>query len=125
MALILAFGPVSGAHFNPAVTLADAWLRGVPWRETPTYIAAQIAGAFAGVATAHWMFGLTAYSQSVKVRSGAAQVFSEFVATFGLLAVILGVLTHACRSYTVRGGRVHYSGGVLVYGVDIVLRIRL
>jgi glycerol uptake facilitator-like aquaporin len=90
VALILAFGPVSGAHLNPAVTLADAWLGGIRWRETPAYIAAQIAGAFAGVATAHWMFGLATFSFSSKARSGPSQVFSEFVATFGLLAVIWG-----------------------------------
>src|SRR5580698_730349 len=58
VALILAFGPISGAHLNPAVTLADAWQGGIAWRETPAYIAAQIIGAFAGVAAAHLMFGL-------------------------------------------------------------------
>src|SRR5712664_3854856 len=58
VALILAFGPISGAHLNPAVTIADASQSGLPWREVPAYIAAQIFGAFAGVATAHVMFGL-------------------------------------------------------------------
>ena len=53
VALILTFGPISGAHFNPAVTLADAWQRGIAWREVPAYLLAQIAGAFACVATAH------------------------------------------------------------------------
>src|SRR5271166_3337566 len=57
VALILAFGPVSGAHFNPAVTLADASQGGLAWREVPAYLAAQVAGAFAGVAAAHVMFG--------------------------------------------------------------------
>lgn len=90
IALILAFGPVSGAHFNPAVTLADAWLGGIAWRDTPAYILAQIAGAFAGVASAHLMFGLAMFSLSTHARSGNAQIFSEFVATFGLLAVIWG-----------------------------------
>jgi glycerol uptake facilitator-like aquaporin len=90
VALILAFGPVSGAHLNPAVTLADAWLGGVPWREAPAYILAQVSGAFAGVAVAHLMFGLTVVSASTHARSGPAQVFSEFVATFGLMAVIWG-----------------------------------
>jgi glycerol uptake facilitator-like aquaporin len=89
-AIILAFGPISGAHLNPAVTLADAWLGGIPWRETPAYILAQLAGAFAGVAAAHLMFGLSLFAASTRVRSGPAQVFSEFVATFGLLAVIWG-----------------------------------
>lgn len=91
IAIILAFGPVSGAHLNPAVTLADAWMSGLAWRETPAYIAAQITGAFAGVGVAHLMFGLSLFSASPHVRSGGAQMFSEFIATFGLLAVIWGV----------------------------------
>jgi glycerol uptake facilitator-like aquaporin len=90
VALILTFGPISGAHFNPAVTLADAWQRGIRWRHVPAYIAAQIGGAFAGVAAAHLMFGEPIFTASGHVRSGPAQVFSEFVATFGLLAVIWG-----------------------------------
>ena len=94
VALILALGPISGAHLNPAVTLADAWQGGVAWRETPIYVAAQLAGAFAGVATAHLMFGLTLFTASTHVRSGPAQMFSEFVATFGLFAVIWGCARH-------------------------------
>lgn len=90
VALILTFGPISGAHMNPAVTLADAWMGGMAWRETPVYVLAQIAGAFAGVVVAHLMFGLAVVSISQHVRSGPAQMFSEFVATFGLLAVIWG-----------------------------------
>jgi glycerol uptake facilitator-like aquaporin len=90
VALILAFGPISGAHFNPAVTISDAWQGGLPWREVPAYIAAQIAGAFCGVAVAHLMFGLPVFFASHHARSGLAQVFSEFVASFGLLAVIWG-----------------------------------
>jgi glycerol uptake facilitator-like aquaporin len=90
VALILTFGPISGAHFNPAVTLADAWQQGLPWAEVPGYVAAQIAGAFIGVAVAHLMFELPLFSVSQHVRSGPAQLFSEFVATFGLLAVIWG-----------------------------------
>src|SRR6185436_2039101 len=90
IALILTFGPISGGHFNPAVTLADAWQRGIAWREVPPYIFAQFAGAFAGVGAAHAMFGLPLFSASRHARSGSAQVFSEFVATFGLLAVIWG-----------------------------------
>ena len=89
-ALILTFGPISGAHFNPAVTLGDAWQRGIAWREAPAYIAAQTAGAFAGVAVAHLMFGLPLFFASRHARAGGAQMFSEFVATFGLLAVIWG-----------------------------------
>jgi glycerol uptake facilitator-like aquaporin len=90
LALILTFGPVSGAHFNPAVTLADAWQRGIAWREVPAYIFAQLAGAFMGVAAAHLMFRLPLFFASRHERSGGAQVFSEFVATFGLVAVIWG-----------------------------------
>src|SRR6202047_5049678 len=82
--LILAFGPISGAHFNPAVTLADASQRGLPWRNVSAYILAQIVGGFAGVAVAHVMFALPLYSASRHVRSGASQMFSEFVATFAI-----------------------------------------
>ena len=88
--LILTFGPISGAHFNPAVTLADAAQGGLAWREEPGYLVAQLAGAFAGVAAAHLMFGEAIFRASRHVRSGAPQVFSEFVATFGLLCVVWG-----------------------------------
>jgi glycerol uptake facilitator-like aquaporin len=90
VALILTFGPISGAHFNPAVTLADASQGGIAWSDVPAYIVAQIAGAFAGVAAAHVMFEAPLFSASRHVRSGPAQAFSELVATFGLLAVIWG-----------------------------------
>ena len=84
--LILTFGPISGAHFNPAVTLVDAWQRGLPWREVPVYLAAQVGGAFVGVAVADLMFDKPIFSLSRHVRQGPAQLLSEFVATFGLLA---------------------------------------
>jgi glycerol uptake facilitator-like aquaporin len=90
VALILTFGPISGAHFNPAVTLADASQGGIAWREAPVYSAAQVFGAFAGVATAHLMFGEPVFFASRHVRAGSAQLFSEFVATFGLLSIIWG-----------------------------------
>jgi glycerol uptake facilitator-like aquaporin len=90
VALVLTFGPISGAHFNPAVTLADAALGGRPWREVAAYVIAQIAGAFAGVAAADVMFELPAYSASRHARTGPSQWLSEGVATFGLLAVIWG-----------------------------------
>jgi glycerol uptake facilitator-like aquaporin len=90
VALILTFGPISGAHFNPAVTLADATQGGLPWREVPLYVAAQIAGAFAGVAIAHVMFGEPIFSASRHARAGLPQLVSELVATFGLLSVIWG-----------------------------------
>ena len=90
VALILTFGPISGAHLNPAVTLAEAAGGGMPWRHLPGYLAAQAAGGFAGVAAAHMMFGLPLFFASHHPRSGSAQVFSEFLATFGLLSVIAG-----------------------------------
>lgn len=90
VALILTFGPISGAHFNPAVTLCDAAQWGISWRDVPVYVAAQTAGAFAGVACANLMFGLPAFFASGRVRAGWAQLFSEAVATFGLLSVIWG-----------------------------------
>jgi glycerol uptake facilitator-like aquaporin len=90
VALLLTFGPISGAHFNPAVTLADAALGGRPWREVPAYALAQIVGAFAGVAAADVMFELPVFSASRHARTGPAQWFSEGVATFGLFAVIWG-----------------------------------
>jgi len=90
VALILTFEGVSGAQFNPAVSLAAAWQGGLPWREAPVYVLAQILGAFAGVVTAHLMFGLPVFSASRHVRTGSAQMFSEFIATFGLLMVIWG-----------------------------------
>jgi glycerol uptake facilitator-like aquaporin len=90
VALILTFGPISGAHFNPAVTLADASQSGLPWREVPAYILGQMSGALIGAACAHLMFDMPLYSVSRHVRSGLSQDFSEFIATFGLMAVIWG-----------------------------------
>ncbi|NOT30091.1 MAG: aquaporin family protein [Planctomycetes bacterium] len=86
--LILAFGAVSGAHFNPLVTLAAARAGELAWRTVPGYLAAQFGGAFAGVAAAHAMFGCPLFTASHKARSGAAQCFSELVATFGLVLVL-------------------------------------
>lgn len=91
VALILTFGPISGAHFNPAVTLADASQGGLPWREALLYVLAQVLGAFAGVAVAHLMFGEPLFAASTHVREGASQALSEGIATFGLLSVIWGV----------------------------------
>jgi glycerol uptake facilitator-like aquaporin len=90
-ALILTFGSVSGAHFNPVVTLADAALESMPWRDVPAYAAAQVVGAVFGVAVADLMFELPAFSFSTHVRTGAAQWLAEVVATFGLVATIHGV----------------------------------
>jgi glycerol uptake facilitator-like aquaporin len=90
VALILTFGPISGAHFNPAVSVAAASQGGLQWREVPAYVAAQILGAVVGVWTAHVMFGERVWMLSLHARSGLAQIVSEFVATFGLLSVIWG-----------------------------------
>jgi len=90
VAIILAFGPVSGAHLNPAVTIADAWQRGIAWRDVPAYICAQLVGAVAGVMVANVMFGLPPILVSHHVRTGGPLWLGEFVATFGLLAVIWG-----------------------------------
>jgi len=90
VAIILAFGPISGAHLNPAVTLSDATQGGLPWRVVPGYVATQCAGALFGVAVAHGMFGQPLFSWSQHVRSGLPQMFSEGVATFGLVSVIWG-----------------------------------
>ncbi len=87
--LILMFGTISGAHFNPIVTLSEAWQKNLPAREVLPYIAAQVVGAFAGVAAAHVMFGLPLFSASAHMRTGGAQWWSEFVATFGLIATII------------------------------------
>lgn len=90
VALILTFGPISGAHLNPAVTISDALEGGLPWREAPGYVCAQVVGGIGGAIAAHVMFGLPLVSLSRHSRNGSAQVFSEFVATFGLLSVIWG-----------------------------------
>jgi glycerol uptake facilitator-like aquaporin len=90
VALILMFGTISGAHFNPVVTLSEAWQKNVPAREVLPYIAVQVAGAFAGVAAAHGMFGEPLFFASTHVRSGPSQWWSECVATFGLIGVIIG-----------------------------------
>ena len=86
--LILVFGPVSGAHLNPAVTLAMASQRTIGWRDVPGYLIAQIGGAIGGVVIAHLMFSQALVQPSRHMRSGGAQVLSEFVATFGLVSVI-------------------------------------
>jgi glycerol uptake facilitator-like aquaporin len=88
--LIFTFGPISGAHFNPAVTLADASQGGISWSDVPPYLAAQVLAAFIGVAASHLMFGEALLQFSHHVRAGGGQLFSEFIATFGLLCVIWG-----------------------------------
>lgn len=105
--LIATLGPVSGAHFNPVVTLVDSWFGGIPGREVAPYIVCQVAGACAGAMLANLMFGLSAVSVSTHDRSGSGIWLSEVVATFGLLLLILGL---------VRGGRSEWiAPGVAAY----------
>lgn len=89
VALIISFAPLSGAHFNPVVTLSFALRHDVVWREVPFYLMAQLAGGIGGVIAANLMFGLPAVFVSQHARHGMAQLFSEFIATFGLVSVIL------------------------------------
>ena len=93
--LITIFGPISGAHFNPAVSVVAALQRNIAWSVCAAYIAAQVVGALAGVAAAHLMFEMPIVQLSLKQRSGAAQLFSEFVATFGLITCILATVRFA------------------------------
>ena len=107
VALILTFGPISGAHFNPAVSLAEASQARLSWRQAGGYVFAQTLGALSGVVLAHAMFGEPLYSVSHHMRSGFAQVLSEAVATFGLLAVISGCARH-------RAGAVPFAVGAYI-----------
>jgi len=107
--LILTFGPISGGHFNPAVTITDASQGGLAWRIVPGYVAAQLGGAFAGVATAHLMFGEALFTASRHARAGNAQLFSEFIATFGLISVIWGCVR-------LRSAAVPFAVGAYIMG---------
>jgi glycerol uptake facilitator-like aquaporin len=101
--LILIFGPLSGAHFNPAVSIAFALRRELSWPEAVVYIAAQIVGAIIGVWTAHLMFELPLWQFSATTRTGPGQWLAEAVATFGLLLTIFGSVarTPAAAPYAV------------------------
>lgn len=107
VALILAFAPISGAHFNPVVTLGQAVLGNMPWPQTPFYVLAQIAGAFLGAAVANAMFGFPLFFASTHVRTGFPQRLGEFVATFGLLVVIWSCSSH-------RASAVPYAVGAYI-----------
>lgn len=98
IALILTFGPISGAQFNPLVTLSLAATKHFPWREVPTYVIAQIIGAILGVWAAHLMFGEPVFQLSVKARPGFALAWSEVIASFGLLMVILSGVRHRAEA---------------------------
>ncbi len=102
--LILALGPVSGAHLNPVVSLAMALTRALPWRELGPYAGAQILGGCLGTLAAHAMFGLDLLQAGATPRTGPAQWFAEFVATFGLLLTILAVARHRTEAIPVAVG---------------------
>lgn len=93
--IILVFGPISGAHFNPAVTVALAMRRAFPWPKVPAYIVAQLIGGLAGAWAAHFMFDLPILQASANLRSGAGLWFAEAVATFGLVMAIIGCVARA------------------------------
>ncbi len=108
--IILMFGPVSGAHFNPAVTLSDASLGGRPWSDVAPYIAAQLAGGAVGVIVANLMFELDAVNVSEKVRDGGGQYLGEVVATFGLVFLIFS-LVRSGRDHLAASAVAAYIGG--------------
>lgn len=92
--LITMLGPISGAHFNPAVSLVAAWRGEMPWRVAAAYVAAQLVFGILGAWTAHLMFDLPTLQLSVKARTGIGQWVGEVIATFGLILTILGTVRH-------------------------------
>ena len=123
LCLIAALGPISGAHFNPAVSLADAMRGGLPWRELPLYIGAQILGAISGVAAANVMFGLPAIVLSHRVRTGPATGVLGVPRDVRPALRYLGMRSIPQRYHSVRGGRV-YHRCVLVHVVNVVRKPR-
>ena len=117
--LITVLGPISGAHFNPAVTMVFTGKRELPPQEALLYVIAQIAGGIAGTMAAHLMFGLPLIDFSMKVRTGGAQWFAEAVAAFGLVATILAGIRFQRSSRSLAGRPLHH-GGLLVYGLHIL-----
>ena len=109
-AIIVMFAPISGAHFNPAVTLADTMLGNRPWSEVPPYVGAQILGGAVGVIVANLMFELDAINVSDKVRDGSGQHIGEVVATFGLVLLIF-CLVRSDRGHLAAGAVAAYIGG--------------
>jgi arsenate reductase len=114
LAIILAVGPVSGAHLNPLVTLADRWLGGVSSRDAVGYVAAQVGGGVVGAVTANLMFSLPAVELATKTRSGGGLWLAEAVATFGLLLVIFGVVRSG-RSAAAPFAVAAYIGGAYFF----------
>ena len=124
LCLILALGPISGAHLNPVVTLAQGWEQGTSPGRMTSYIAAQVIGALVGVALAHLMFEQpSVYAVGVHVRSGPAQALSEFVATFGFAARDRRLGENIASIRTVCGGRI-YHRRLLVHRIDVVCEPR-
>ena len=107
VAIILALGSISGAHLNPAVTLADAWQGGIAWRETPAYIAAQVTGAFAGVAAAHLMFGFSLFSASTHVRTGSCTTLERVHRHVWVTLSNLGMRPTSALRRPLRGRSLH------------------
>lgn len=119
LALILAFGAISGAHFNPLITLSEAWRGGREWPEALAYVAAQLAGACAGVAALHAVSGEPVFATALQARPGAGLWWSELVASFGLIGVIIGcnhsrpsVTPFAVAAYVMAATWCSASGGV-------------
>ncbi|HEY0517637.1 MAG TPA: MIP/aquaporin family protein [Solirubrobacteraceae bacterium] len=113
-AIILMFGPVSGGHFNPAVSLADASLGGLSWRDAAAYVPAQVAGCVLGAVTANGMFSLAAVSISTHHRATSAHLLSEAIATAGLLLVIFS-LARSRRSSTAPAAVGAYIGAAYFF----------
>ena len=121
VALILTFGPISGAHLNPAVTLADAIEHGIMWPEALAYMVAQCAGAITGAIVAHLMFGLRWYSFSTHPRHGWSSVLSEFCVFFRTAIGYLGMFAAALGSRAIRCCQLHHRG-VLVHCFYLVCK---
>ena len=123
LALILTFGPISGCHLNPVVTIAVAAQGALAWKRVPGYVVAQCLGAILGVFLAHLMFDESIFQISTHARHGTGQLASEAVATFGLLGVIWGC-SRRNPTFTPFGGcRVHYCC-LLVHGIDLIRQSR-
>jgi arsenate reductase len=113
-AIIVMFGPVSGGHFNPVVSLADAWFRGLSWRDAAAYIPVQVAGCTAGAVLANLMFALPAVSISARHRASPAHFLSEIIATLGLIVVIFA-LTRSGRPRTIPAAVGAYIGAAYFF----------